>query len=93
MDKSKYCTYWDKSKYIKLRSKNKVAYLFSNNIFNVDIVEEVENERLQIFFVFKKTDEVEKCLQEFRDNNWLTSYLKSFKNVNFEIAKYKSENI
>jgi len=84
--------YWDKSKYIKLRSKNKIAYLFSNNIFNTDIVEEVENGRVQLFFIFNKTEEIERCLQDFREQEWLALYLKSFANVNFAIARYRQEN-
>ncbi|WP_286909286.1 DUF5659 domain-containing protein [Clostridium sp. UBA1652] len=79
------------NRYIKLRSKNKIAWLYTNNMFEDSIVEEIENGKLQVFFLFKKTDEVEKLLQEFRENDFLNMYCKSFKNVNFAIARYRRE--
>lgn len=84
--------YWDRDKYIVLKSKNKVAWMFTNNIYSIDIIEERINNKFQLLFVFNKTNEAENCLQEFNKNEWLALYLKSFSNVNFEIAKYRAEN-
>ena len=84
--------YWDRDKYIVLKSKNKIAWLFTNGIYNIDIIEEKINNRFQLLFVFNKTEEAENCLQEFKENDWLALYLKSFYNVNYEIAKWREEN-
>lgn len=81
------------NKYIKLRSKNKIAFLYMSNLFEDYIEESIENNRLQVFFVYKLTEELENLLKEYRENQFLKLYCESFKHVNFAIAKYRKEII
>lgn len=81
------------SKYVKLKSMNKIAWLYMNNCFEDHIDDCVESNRLQVVFVYKVTEEFERLLKEYRDNQFLRFYCESFKSVKFAIAKYRNESV
>lgn len=72
-------------------NRNKVAYLYSNGIFEDRIEKIYRNAQEQYAFVFTATDIVRDLLKEFDENVELKRFCSNFKSVAFTIKKYKDQ--
>ncbi|AJA49547.1 hypothetical protein CPAST_c34860 [Clostridium pasteurianum DSM 525 = ATCC 6013] len=72
-------------------NRNKIAYLYSNGIFEDRIEKIYRNGQEQYAFVFIATDTVRDLLKEFDGDTELKRFCSNFKSVAFTIKKYKEQ--
>lgn len=76
---------------IKIVNRGKVAFLYSNDIFEEEI-ELIERHGQEVWsFNFIATETVRDLLQEYDRNNFLKKYNSCFKHVALAIKKKKME--
>lgn len=78
-------------KEIAIVNRNKIAYLYSNGIFEDRIEKIYRNGQEQYAFVFIATDTVRDLLKEFDEDTELKRFCSNFKSVAFTIKKYKEQ--
>ncbi|RXM57231.1 hypothetical protein DP133_11585 [Clostridium tetani] len=76
---------------IKIVNRGKVAYLYTNGIFE-DRVEKIERNGQEMYaFVYKMNEELQKLLNEFDKDIELKKYNASFKHVALAVKKCKAQ--
>jgi hypothetical protein len=78
-------------KEIAIVNRNKIAWLYTNGIFEDRIEKIYRNGKEQYAFIFTATDTVRDLLTEFDENVELKRFCSNFKSVAFTIKKYKEQ--
>ncbi|SMC19398.1 hypothetical protein SAMN02745134_00818 [Clostridium acidisoli DSM 12555] len=78
-------------KEITIVNRNKIAWLYTNVIFEERVEKIHRNGLEQYAFVFMATDIVKELLTEFDENIELKRFCSCFKNIAFTLKKYKEQ--
>lgn len=77
---------------LEILNKNKVAYLYSKNLYETDVKKICRNGVEQFAFVYAPTQEVLKVLKSYDENIELKKFLNNFNSINAVIRKMRVQD-
>ncbi|SHH36483.1 DUF5659 domain-containing protein [Clostridium grantii] len=78
---------------IQISSVNKIAWLKSHNINEIDTICYEDANRQYIDYIFNNTDEVRELLNKFKNDSEMYEFLKCFKRVKDEMREIRHSRL